>query len=129
MHMNEMTQQLKHFQYEPPKKTSLFLIPVLYALSFEKYKRKIITGNFSKKKNYCYVHDCTSTLQIWKVCLCSTKCIKSICGLTVMWPLQCGFKTMNMWINSHMTPFLGELFCLSFNFRLLITPLVSSNFS
>jgi hypothetical protein len=26
--MNEMTQQLKHFQYEPPKKNSLFLIPV-----------------------------------------------------------------------------------------------------
>ena len=36
----------------------------VYALSFDKYKR-----NFSKTKMYCYVHDCTSTLRIWKVCL------------------------------------------------------------
>ena len=31
---------------------------------------KSIKGrNFSKTKMYCYVHDCTSTLRIWKVCL------------------------------------------------------------
>jgi hypothetical protein len=29
--------------------------------------RNKFTGHFSKTKMHCYVHDCTSTLRIWKV--------------------------------------------------------------
>ena len=40
-----------------------FCTPRMYTLSPSKSIKEVITGNFSKTKMYCYVHDCTSTLR------------------------------------------------------------------
>jgi hypothetical protein len=48
-----------------------FCTPLIYTLSPSKSIKGSNYGGISQRKNvmYCYVHDCTSTLRIWKVCL------------------------------------------------------------
>ena len=58
-----------------------FGTPRMYTLSPSKSIKGSNYGEFlNDKKMYCYVHDCTSTLQIWKVCLHSNmyaQCVHS----------------------------------------------------